>query len=670
MRTSFYIVILSVVALIQSSVLSGCVGRQNEFSSEKVNRGDTLVREMALSVYSDPDSIARLSRKLLSETEDSVTRHYLNTMLAFSSILMGDRIVYDSLTEATGKFTRSHPEEALLNEFYHRNRAVVFNLMGMNDSAYAHMSEALASARSLGQGQLAVENEAALGDFAEALGELPLAISHMRRAVAMADSANYTGSRSFAVSLGSLYASMGNFDEADKYFDMHRSRMDSHPPYINFFYYLALGNRYYYQQDYESAAASFREALALIRSIDDISLEGMTEVNLGECMLYTGKIDSAVHYINAGIRHTGGIGVQDKTQRAYMESLLGDVAMMKGDYAEAGKLLMSIDTLSLPPKYRMLHFNRVVEYLKRTGDYRDALGYRDKALAIERKLHAIDTRNYAAELDSRYMQDTIVLNAKVETSRKEEEVLRLRQWIYLVIAIVVVLGSAGAGLALYNANRRRKAIRKMQQSLMGLRLETTRNRMAPHFIFNVLNAELDIRRNRALMRLINLIRRNLELAEKPLVPLNEELEFVKEYVEVKCANFGDDFELLLEVGPGVDISRMIPSMFIQIFVENAVKHGLMSYPGHKILGLFISHEDGSTRIVIVNNGRMESPAEAKGTGTGLRIVSQTIHTLNAVNSQPIILSHSIEKSPFEEEGKCYKVQIVIPDDYDFSPLAK
>ena len=652
------------------SIWSGCTAKSSETSNVKVCAADSLVRSMATSIYSNPDSIADLSRALLGQPHDSVSHHYLSTMLGFASLLLGDRPLYDSLTAATTRFIDIHPDEAALQEFFYRNRAVVFNLMGMNDSAYAHMSRALRSASILGATDLVVEDEAALGDFAEALGELPLATSHMRKAVALADSTHYTGQRSFAVSLGSLYAAMGNFDEADRYFDLHRQHITEFPAYINFFYYSALGNRYYYQKRYAEATENFYKALDLIRSIDDVALEAMTEVNLGECQMYFGQLDSATAYIEAGIERFEGMGLQDKIQRAYMESLMGDLAMRKGDYATAGKLLLSIDTLSLPPKYKMLHYNRMVDFLHRTGDWRTALHYRDRAIDIERSLHDMDTRNYAAELESRYMQDTTILNAQMAMGKKEEEVFRLRQWIYLSIALAVALVAVIVALALYNANRRRKALAAIQHSLMGLRLESTRNRMAPHFIFNVLNSELNLRENKAVMRLIGLIRRNLELAEQPVITLEEEIEFISSYIAVKQSSLGEDFEFLLNIAPDVNMSTEIPAMMVELFVENAVKHGLLGYPGHKFLGVEIARKDSSVEITVRNNGRMTSPASSRGTGTGLRIVSQTIHTLNAINPRPIVLSHAVTDNPHVDGGKCYVVVLVIPDDYDFSPLIK
>ena len=70
--------------------------------------------------------------------------------------------------------------------------------------------------------------------------------------------------------------------------------------------------------------------------------------------------------------------------------------------------------------------------------------------------------------------------------------------------------------------------------MTSLRLKNIRNRISPHFIFNVLNREIsslkDRESNHRLYELVKLIRYNLELTESLAVTLAEELDFVKTYI--------------------------------------------------------------------------------------------------------------------------------------------
>lgn len=654
------------------TLAGSCSSREegNKIQSASHSHIDSMVRAMCSQVYASPDSIACFARTMMDTTPDNVSRHYLATILAFSRLLQGDSEEYDSLMQTTHRFLVENPDEKRLSEFHNRLKAVAFNLLGKNDSAYLYMGIALREALANSDFQLAVEDEASLGDLSEANSQLPLAARHLRKAIQLADSSGYSGRRSFHVSLAAIYASMGNYEEADRYFDMHHRKMDLYPDYINFFYYSSLGNRYYYQKRYLEAQPHFSKALELSTSLGDPYLIAMTKVNLGECMLYSGNIDSAGHYIEEGAREFRSMDIQDRTQKAYIQSLMGDLEARKGDMDKAYRTLSAIgeDTIVLPPKYRMLHYRRMVNLLKMRGDYKSALEYLDKAQNIERALTDIDARNYAAELESRYMQDTTILQAKMNMASKEEEIFRMRAWTYMSIAGGLIVVFISMFLISRNNRKKHEAIEQMQRSLTWLRLEGTRHRVSPHFIFNVLNSEIDTNSDKTLMKLVELIRLNLEMAERPTVPIKDELEFINKYVEIKSNALGDNFTYELEVSKDVNLNRVIPSMIIQIFVENAMKHGLQGFDGRKLLRLSFSHSDKGLEVEVINNGHMISHANIRGTGSGLRIVNQTIQTLNSVNSRHIQMEQEIIDCPGVDGKKCYRVHIIIPDSFDFSAL--
>ena len=109
-------------------------------------------------------------------------------------------------------------------------------------------------------------------------------------------------------------------------------------------------------------------------------------------------------------------------------------------------------------------------------------------------------------------------------------------------------------------------------------MEAVRNRISPHFVFNVLNNKIVHSGNAEadeLMRLSKLIRANLDISCRLDVSLAEELDFVKQYVEVERPLVDGNFEFKLEVAPDINLDQVhVPSMFVQILVENALVHGL------------------------------------------------------------------------------------------------
>ena len=117
-----------------------------------------------------------------------------------------------------------------------------------------------------------------------------------------------------------------------------------------------------------------------------------------------------------------------------------------------------------------------------------------------------------------------------------------------------------------------------RRTVSTLRLENIRNRLSPHFIFNVLNQEVVNRKEeekQELVSLVKLMRRNLELAEQLCVTLAEELDFVKTYIDLERRSLGATFHPVIEIAGDVLPEQVwLPSMMIQIPVENSVKHAL------------------------------------------------------------------------------------------------
>lgn len=636
---------------------------------------DSLMRHLAVELYREPDSVAVKCRVYLDSAGiDSLERAYASTVMAMASLVKGNVSLHDSLLAEARAQADRHDAKPLFREFYYRTLGVDANLFGDNDKAYDYTLTALGTANEAGLHLLAIEDETALGDFCQARGMLPEAATHMRRAIAMADSAGYSGQRSLHLSLAEVYSSMGNYDEADRYFRMHREAGRKYPPYTRFFYYSTLGNSLYYRGEYKEASDNFRLALHIADSTGDPFLCAMTKVNLGETLMLTGKTDSAAIYIGEGTRGFESIGVQDPTQTFYINSLKGALAMQQHDMAEARRLLTdaSTDTTGMPPRYKALHMHRLADMYSAEGNYRRALEATIENHRIQQKLFDQNTRQYAAEIEYRYMQDTIVLNSRVQTARKQQEVQRLRSLIWGVVALAVVILLVFCIYAIYQRFRRRRMAEDMRASLLSMRLENTRNRLSPHFVFNMLNNTLsgtDGPDKEGVEKFVALIRRNLELAERPVITLGEEIDFVDIYVDFLRHSQGAVFEYHKSIAPDVDKRMLVPSMLIEIFVENAIKHGLRGFDGRRELWLNIGRRDNRTYITVENNGLMSSPATARGTGTGTRVVSQTIHVLNECNSLKIDMMQTIADRPATDGGKVYVVSISIPDGFDFSILS-
>ncbi len=205
-------------------------------------------------------------------------------------------------------------------------------------------------------------------------------------------------------------------------------------------------------------------------------------------------------------------------------------------------------------------------------------------------------------------------------------------------------------------------------------MENIRSCLSPHFTFNVLNREIssyeeDDPRRKNLYSLAKILRRCVELSSQMTVTLSEELDFVDAYVQLECSRWGDRFEYIKRISDDIDLEReIIPSMFLQIPVENAIKHGLRGIEKKRRLAIEISKNDKGILLVVKNNGiKYMSQMVTSGTGTGLKVIYQTIAFLNSRNVNKIELFISTNKS---EEGveEGAKVEILIPNNYNYQAI--
>jgi ligand-binding sensor domain-containing protein len=191
--------------------------------------------------------------------------------------------------------------------------------------------------------------------------------------------------------------------------------------------------------------------------------------------------------------------------------------------------------------------------------------------------------------------------------------------------------------------QKRKALAEKEK--MELQLKTIKNQIDPHFAFNAINmiGSLVYKGNPDTVydyfsRFARLIRSTLEDSEKIARPLGEELDFVKNYVEIQKARFKDKFDFVLNVDKGTELSIEVPKMIIQTHVENAIKHGLMHKKEKGELTIDIIQESNELRIAIKDNGigRKEAAVISKGsTGKGMQIIEQIFSLYNKLTENSI-----------------------------------
>lgn len=148
-----------------------------------------------------------------------------------------------------------------------------------------------------------------------------------------------------------------------------------------------------------------------------------------------------------------------------------------------------------------------------------------------------------------------------------------------------------------------------EKEMQNLQMQTVMNQLNPHFIYNAINtvgaAIINGEPQKAydsLTRVSRLFRKVVDHAFQPNKTLGEEIDFVRDYLEVEKSRFEDKLNYEIKVEKGIDLNLKIPKMLIQLFVENAIKHGIFHKKEDGKVIVAVSKLGSVTKIMVEDNG--------------------------------------------------------------------
>lgn len=509
-----------------------------------------------------------------------------------------------------------------------------------------------------------------LADANNRLGKLDIGAAWYRRALLMCDSLHIASTKKPPIyyGLAQVYVTMRDFEQCDYYYNLAGESYDSMLPYEKYIYLNNRGTSYYYREDYQTAIKYFQKVIDLVEGYADMSFElNLGRLNLGDCYLQLNMVDLAVKYINECQLFFEGMGVS--TALYYIDTQKIELALLQKDFQEARRLLSeSVVPPGIDPDMVHIRNKYLQQFYEETGNYKRAYHYLQRNNQLDDSIRNERVRMRTADLTLRYQQDSTLIAHRVLLQEQKNKVLVLRQTQFVVFAVAVVSILTAVFLYLYSKKKRALLLARNHRTVSTLRLENIRNRLSPHFIFNMLNremAERNVEEKQELSSLVKLMRRNLELAEQLCVTLAEELDFVKTYINLERRSLGPDFHSELKIEKDVQPEQIrIPSVMIQIPVENAVKHALREKEGERNLWVSVCRRGNGICIKITDNGGGYRPdSRNRGTGTGMKVIMQTIRILNNKNKEAIdVLVHNVSLQ--SGEMGC-EVTFWLPDNYDY-----
>lgn len=175
---------------------------------------------------------------------------------------------------------------------------------------------------------------------------------------------------------------------------------------------------------------------------------------------------------------------------------------------------------------------------------------------------------------------------------------------------------------------------RLNEQLSRAQLDAVRRQIEPHFLFNTLNSVSALiredRNDAAVMMIAGLsdfLRRLLQDPARQQVPLAEEMEFAQKYLDIQKVRFVDRLQLAIDVPTDLLVAQ-VPTLILQLMLENAIKHGISKRAQGGLVRISASRTNGTLTLSVYNDGPLlQSTATSAPSGIGLTNVRTRLQGL-------------------------------------------
>ncbi len=663
--TALYYVVVTFTVL---TVINSCSLRDNNENLHEKALQNLLIQGND-SLNTNPFSSVRILDKVISQTTDSITFHKALITKGKAYFLLSKFDSAMNLERKALAYFQAHQlsdsTRVLISNCYN-SLGNIYSRSSKYDSAIIFFEKAIQHNIPTRIPDILIN----IADQYKFKGNYAISVSKLRRALFLCDSLGLKEMK-FPVNFGlaDVYLSLRDFKTADQYYLLAENELSKRNLNEKIVFYNNRGNYYYYTANYPKSKEWFLKVKGLAEKARSEFSANLCYINLADIYLHLNKIDSARYYLEASGKYF--LNLQFKPAIYYANAIRLGIALNLKNFAEANSLKKKFgdNERDIDPSLISIRNKFLEQIAFEKGDYRSSYYYLNKNLQLNDSLRNDIAMKRIEELDFRYRQDMLVLSKEIYINHQKSEVQSLKLSIYFWI-IVSVTGLL-ISLVVYFWKKKRHNQQRITylEQVTHFKITNIRNRISPHFLLNVLNNEIenmDEEKKEHLFMLVHLLRKSLELTERISIPMSDEIEFTKAFIELERHKLGDNYSIVWDIDPEIDLQKtlLIP-LIIQIPAENSIKHGLSQLDREKLLAISIKQNGNGTLIQIVDNGRgirHTYEAESRGTGTGLKVINQTIQVLNSHNSEKIVFSiHNRENE--STEGAI--TEIYLPRHYKF-----
>lgn len=173
---------------------------------------------------------------------------------------------------------------------------------------------------------------------------------------------------------------------------------------------------------------------------------------------------------------------------------------------------------------------------------------------------------------------------------------------------------------------------KYEAAINEIELNKLKSQLNPHFIFNALNSiralvdEDPVKSKKAITQLSSILRSSLIMNKNKLTDFKEELEAVKDYLELESIRFEERLKVRFDIEKGSENFK-VPPLMIQTLVENGIKHGISNLKEGGIINITTRVVDSKLHVAIRNSGKYINGKIKTSKGFG---IENTMQRLNLI----------------------------------------
>jgi len=297
---------------------------------------------------------------------------------------------------------------------------------------------------------------------------------------------------------------------------------------------------------------------------------------------------------------------------------INSINYYKGDTSNISSIILPYRNNRIVIKYSAVCFN-LPEEIKYYYRFDNADSTWKEIVATELLMENLIPGTYNLEIKA-----TIEDEQRFSDIQKLQIIVEKPWWQnnWLKLAGVIIL--FGAVFLLYKRRidvitRREQQNTALRAKMMDLEQTALRSQMNPHFIFNCLTSIQQLvitgnkdEANEYLVRFARLIRKTLELSGRSFITIEEETEYLNEYLILEQLRIPGQFEFSIGIDAGIDKQKTeIPNMMLQPIIENSIRHGIKHLDNKKGFITILLKEEGKFIVCSVTDNGVGRRGSAK-----------------------------------------------------------